>query len=178
MAQQSGHLSQQEVDELQLGLRILALRRLGDPDAAEEVAQECLARTIAALRNGKGPEAGKLGAFAAGIARHVIADMHRARQRSVPLDTLSPPDEARTNPDALSTLILATERDAVRAALTHLSVQDREILRLCFFEGLTPTEIANRLGEPATRIRKRKSRALERLRAAFLSAARRVTKLK
>ena len=163
-----GDVTAHELERLRTGLRILALRRLGDPDAAEEVAQESLARTIAALRNGKGPEPSKLGAFVAGVGRHVIADMHREQARAASLDTLPSSAQPRTTPDPLATLISAAERAAVHAALTKLSAGDREILRLCFFDGLTPSEVARRLGQPATRIRKRKSRALERLRAAFL----------
>ena len=44
---------------------------------------------------------------------------------------------------------------------------DRDLLGLCYFEGLTAVEIADRLGEPPERIRKRKSRAVERLRQAL-----------
>jgi RNA polymerase sigma factor (sigma-70 family) len=68
-------------------------------------------------------------------------------------------------------LITGEERDRVRQALTQLSATDRDILHLSFFEALTPVEIADRLGEPALRIRKRKSRALRRLRQAFLRGA-------
>ncbi len=70
----------------------------------------------------------------------------------------------------LSALVSATEGARVRDALGLLSAPDQELLRLCYFEGLSPGEIARRLGEPADRVRKRKSRALERLRLAFRGA--------
>jgi DNA-directed RNA polymerase specialized sigma24 family protein len=46
------------------------------------------------------------------------------------------------------------------------------VLRLSFYEGLAPAEIAERLAEPAPRVRKRKARALDRLRLAYLQLSR------
>lgn len=155
---------------LRSGLRLMALHALGDADAAEEAAQEALARALAALSNGRAPEIHNLGAFVHGIARHVIADVQRARQRLVGAEALAnQPDPASTE-DALGRAIAAEEREQVRAALRRLSTGDRRILHLSFYEGLTPAEVGERLGEPALRVRKRKSRALERLRRAFLGA--------
>lgn len=156
-----------DLEGLRAGLRIMALRALGDPEAADEVAQETLARTSAALRDGGPADPAKLGAFVAGIARDVIADSLRARYRSVPLDVV--PDHALPShdPDPLGALVTAAESERVRAALAALRPRDRELLRLSFFEGLTPTELGARLGERVDRIRKRKSRALERLRRAL-----------
>lgn len=171
MGEQASELSSLEVETLRVGLRILALRRLGDADAAEEAVQETLARTVAALREGRGPNEASLGAFAAGIARHVIADMRRAEKRAIALDSIHTPP-ADSAPDPLSALISATERESVRAAILRLSARDRDLLRLCFFEGLAPHEVAARMGEPDARIRKRKERALARVRRALLDVER------
>lgn len=171
MADLSDELSGAQLKTLRSGLRFMALRALGDVDAAEEAVQESLARTVEAVRAGRGPEPGKLGAFAAGIARHVTADLQRARHRTVPLDEASPAAPASSDPDPLTALISADERGRLRAAMTKLSPKDRYTLRLTFFEGLTPSELAARSGEPAERVRKRKSRALQRLRRAFLGSA-------
>ena len=70
--------------------------------------------------------------------------------------------------DPLSLIISKQQREQLRVALADLSATDQEILHLSFFEGLSPAEIADHLNEPAERIRKRKSRALLRLRSAFL----------
>jgi RNA polymerase sigma factor (sigma-70 family) len=71
----------------------------------------------------------------------------------------------------LDALISAAETDRVRVALGALSPADQHLLRLCFHEDRTPAEVAAMLREPADRVRKRKSRALERLRRAFLGDA-------
>jgi len=167
----AGEPELEAVERLRLGLQIMALRALRDPEAAEEAVQETLVRALEALRNGRPRDPEKLGAFVRGIARHVIADIQHARQRSAPLQAMPETEHGTGRDDPLTALITAQERDRVRLALTQLSAGDRDILHLSFFEGLTPVEIAERLGEPALRIRKRKSRALRRLREAFLRGA-------
>ena len=102
------------------------------------------------MRQGRPREGENLGGFVRGIARHVIADMLRARQRTTRLEAVSETAGAAPG-DALSVLISAEERDRVRRALTQLSAGDQEILHLCFFEGFSPAEIAERVDEPAPR---------------------------
>jgi DNA-directed RNA polymerase specialized sigma24 family protein len=58
----------------------------------------------------------------------------------------------------------------LRFALRGLSDRDRAILRLSFFEGHTPADIAVIVGEAAPTVRKQKQRALRRLRRAFFGA--------
>ena len=166
--QQRGSASD-ALEHLRPGLELLALRALGSLDASREAVQETLTRAVVALANGRPSDPEKLPAFVAGIARHVIVDAVRAQRRVVPLDTLPAGDHPTSEADALTALVSAAERTRVREALAQLAAPDRELLRLCYFEGLTPNEIAGRLGEPADRVRKRKSRALERLRQAFRS---------
>lgn len=154
------------LEPLRPGLFVIALRSLGTQEAAEEAVQETLARAVVAIGRGQPHEPGKLPAFVAGIARHVITDMIRLRMRAVPLATV-PEGAHRSEDNALDSLISAADRVAIRSALDALSPADRELLRLCYYEGLTPLEVAARTGEPAERIRKRKSRALDRLREAL-----------
>ena len=146
------------------GLEIMAARTLGNPDDVRDAVQETLARTIEANRHGRIPEAVSVGAFAYGIARHVMADALRRRKRDsshlADVDTLRAPDLS-----ALDQLIQFEERDTVRRALNRLSADDRGILERCFVHGERVVDIATALGEPPERVRKRKSRALEHLRA-------------
>jgi len=146
----------------------MARRALGAGAWVEDVVQETLARAIAALQQNRLERPEKLGAFVAGIARHVIADVarERSRMRSLRPDVIDADPEQRH--DALAALISEAERHRVHQGLAGLSEPDRNVLRLSFFEGLSPAEIAERMREPASRIRKRKSRALERLRRALL----------
>jgi RNA polymerase sigma-70 factor (ECF subfamily) len=167
----AGEPKLEAVEQLRLSLQVMALHALGDPEAAEEAVQETLVRAVEALRDSRLTDPEKLGAFVRGIARHVIADTKRARWRSAPLQATPEAGPGTGRDDPLTALISAEERDRVHLALTQLSAGDREILHLSFFEGLTPAEIGERLGEPALRIRQRKFRALGRLRRAFVRGA-------
>ena len=154
-----------DLELLRSGIRLMALRALGDPDTADEVAQETLARAVDVLRcPGK---TANLGAYVAGIARHVIADHFRAKGRLVSIDQVDPDALHTDSIDSLTALCSEDELARVRLAISDLSADDRELVRLCYFEGLTPTKIAERLGVPPERIRQRKLRALQRLRIAF-----------
>jgi RNA polymerase sigma factor (sigma-70 family) len=149
---------------LRAGVRLMALQAFGNAEIADEVAQETIVRAFHSLRSSR-PE--KLGPFVAGIARHVIADIIRARPREVPLDDLAPHAEPQTQCDPLATLCEDHEKARVHEALALLTPADRELLRLVFFEQLSPSQVAERLGVPAERIRQRKLRALARLRLVF-----------
>ena len=164
MEQRAVSSAETDLEVLRAGIRLMALRALHDPEAADEVAQETLVRASLSLRE---LPRDKLGAYVAGIARHVIADIGRARQRVVSLGQVSEESLAAPAPDPLEALCAATELRRVRDALGRLSPEDRELLRLSFFNGLSPTEIAAQTGAPAERIRQRKHRALARLRQAF-----------
>lgn len=166
------NLATEELEDLRAGLRLLALRSLGDTDAAEDAAQETLTRTLGAILGGQIDHPSKVAAFARGVARHVIVDLLRARGRLESLESLSEEEAALQGHDALDLAVTSEENQRVQAALERLDPADQHLLRLSFFDGLTPIQVGALMGEPAERIRKRKSRALERLREAFLGSAR------
>jgi RNA polymerase sigma factor (sigma-70 family) len=125
--------------------------------------QETLARALDALRGNRIPVDVPIEAYVYGIARHVITDVQRRRIRDrgavEDSGTLPAP-----GPSALEALVRAEEREVVARALASLPDPDRELLEWCFVDGERVSAIAARLGEPAERVRKRKSRALARLR--------------
>lgn len=132
---------------------------------ADDVAQEAVARALSAIQQGQLRDHERFPAFVAGIARHILTDVIRAKQRVfVEIETQELPS-AGTDP--LARLIQDEDRTALRAALQELMESDRVVLRLSFEEGLSPQEIAVRLGTNSVVVRKRKSRALERLRFAL-----------
>lgn len=150
---------------LRAGVRLMALRTLRDLDAAEDAAQETVTRALTAIRMGRLADPAKLGAFTRGIAAHVITDVIRERQRLKPLDAEHSPSDPTVDP--LLALISEEERVRLRGAFATLSQDDQLTLRLIFTEGLSPVDLAERTGLPAGRLRKRKTRAIERLRRAF-----------
>ena len=164
MLEEPAEVDGAELETLRSGVRLMALRAFGDSELADEVAQESIVRAFHSLRLSR-PQ--RLGPFVAGIARHVIADVIRTRPREVRLDELAPDSEPHTLRDPLVMLCEASEQARVHAALGLLTAPDRDLLHLVFFEGLSPSEVALRVGAPPDRIRQRKLRALARLRIAF-----------
>jgi RNA polymerase sigma factor (sigma-70 family) len=166
-----------DLERLRGGLRIIALRALGDADAAEEAVQETFARAVVALADSRLDDPAKLAAYVAGIARHVCSHVLRDRKQTVSLDGADVAGAPSIHPqlaiwfDPLEALISAAETERLRVAFSTLSPADQRLLRLCYHEDRTPSEVAAALAEPADRVRKRKSRALERLRRAFLGHA-------
>ncbi|MEX2154968.1 MAG: sigma-70 family RNA polymerase sigma factor [Gemmatimonadaceae bacterium] len=144
------------------GLEIIVTRALGPGDDARDAVQEVLARALAAIEQDR-PIHGPFAAFVHGIAVHVIADALRARDRHR-VSEAEPDSLPAVIPDALERLIDAQEQEAVNRALALLDPDERDLLRRCYVDGEKTAAIADDVGEPASRIRKRKSRVLQRLR--------------
>jgi RNA polymerase sigma factor (sigma-70 family) len=149
------------------GLEIVATRRLGNAEEARDAAQETIARLLERVNAGLVASEAELAPIAWGIARHVIADMLRERSRVAEL----PAELPGPGKGPLDALVSADEAARVRRALARLVPGDRALLCRCFVDGERIGAIAEALGEPAERVRKRKSRALQRL-AALLGAER------
>lgn len=149
-------------ESLAAGLRIIALRALGDEEEAADAVQETLTRALEAVRDRRVPPGVALAAFVHGIARHVIVDQLRRRARQP--HTLEADCVASPHPTPLESLIRKEEVERVGHALARLPRRDRELLERCYVHGERLVDIARRLGEPVERVRKRKSRALARIR--------------
>jgi len=141
------------------GLEIVAAKRLGNRDDALEATQETIARLLVRVRESKVASLGELAPIAYGIARHVIIDIQRRRTR----EHHQLVDAPSNSQHPLDALVHEEECERVRVALRGLSPSDRTLLRRCFLHGESIGKIAESLGEPADRMRKRKSRALQRL---------------
>lgn len=150
---------QARIAELASGLEIVAIRRLGNRDDARDASQETIARLLERLNAGGFSSEAEIAPIAWGIARHVIADILRDRGRQ-PEELVEAPSRG---PGPLDQLVSADEVRIVRDALDTLADADRALLHRCFVDGEKIGAVASALGEPAERIRKRKSRALRRL---------------
>jgi RNA polymerase sigma factor (sigma-70 family) len=141
------------------GVEIAATRRLGNRDDARDVAQETIARLMERVNCGGVRTPEELAPIAWGIARHVIADMLRERGRRIE----SLVEHESPAPGPLESLVTAEEAARVRRGLDRLTPEDRALLQRCFVDNERIGRIAESLGEPPERLRKRKSRALQRL---------------
>jgi len=148
----------------------VALRILGDRELAQEVLQDTFWRCWNGAEQYH-PDRGRVSAWLVGIARNRAIDILRGRQhqerlreRQATLDAerLAATDQLST--DETEMLIL---RQVVGEALAGLSLQQRQVVELAYYGGLTQVEIARRLGEPLGTVKTRTRAALDRLRVAL-----------
>jgi RNA polymerase sigma-70 factor (ECF subfamily) len=71
--------------------------------------------------------------------------------------------------DAARQLSCAPDLEAVRDALARLPDEQREVLELAYFEGMSSSEIASRMGCPVGTVKSRTAAAMAKLRAAMAS---------
>jgi RNA polymerase sigma-70 factor (ECF subfamily) len=167
----------------------LAFRLVGDRQLAEEVLQE----TYLALWNRAelfNPAAGSLTAWLLTIARNRSVDRLRAagrRPAQLPISAVVGADEREDAAEwtlAAGTLLAAAQevadpqealdhawlKDTVRQALDGVPYTERRAIELAYYEELTQTEIAERLGWPLGTVKTRTRRALSRLRSVLADA--------
>ena len=138
----------------------MALARTREHRAARELMDDVLMAVILALRQGAVRDQRRLGGFVYGTAVNTINAHFRRRSRqpgTIALDPALPSD------DVLEEREQDDRRRIVRAAMSLLDPQDRQILQLYLAEGLKPGEIAGRLGLSSVAVRQRKCRALRAL---------------
>ena len=149
---------------------LIALVRTRDREAARDLAQETMLAVIRNLRDDRLLDPEKLPAYICGTARNLINNYLRARTRR-PEGGTAP--ESFTGPDCEVDLEQTERQFLARRAISHLQPADRLILLLTLVDGMKPGEIAERLGLSAEVVRKRKSRALERVRQVLGAGSRR-----
>jgi RNA polymerase sigma-70 factor (ECF subfamily) len=136
----------------------LALRRLGDRGRAEDAVQETFAsiwRSAGSYRRERGPGAPWLYA----VARNAIVDRRRALG-PIPAE---PVDEASSDagPDERAETSWTAWR--IHRALAELPEQERKLIELAYWGGLSQSEIADFVGIPLGTVKTRTRSALSRL---------------
>jgi RNA polymerase sigma-70 factor (ECF subfamily) len=137
----------------------LALHVLRNRTDAEDVLQE----TFLQVWHQAGrfdPVRGCAEAWVLLLARSRAID--RLRKRPAAPDAASP--EPAGAPDPGRDLERGEEAGQVRAAVNGLPAEQRDLIRLAFFDGLTHTEIARRLGLPLGTVKTRIRLGMNRLR--------------
>ena len=139
----------------------LAYRLLGNPNDAEDAAQETFVRAYTRLATYE-PD-GRFGAWLSAICSHWCIDTMRARRRrvqTVALGKVPESDRFISQVDGPEDVALvADSRDEVQRWLEALPPQYRTVLTLRYFQDLSYAEIADVLDEPVSTVRMRLFRA-------------------
>lgn len=98
----------------------------------------------------------ELGPWIYAIARRTAIDIYRKNSRSVASDEV----DTVSLPPSLDTIWEVFE---VRSAIDQLPDEERQVIKLSHFDGLTHVEIAEHMGIPVGTVKSRSHRAHQRL---------------
>jgi RNA polymerase sigma-70 factor (ECF subfamily) len=143
----------------------LAYRIVGDLGDAEEVVQEVF---LAAWRSGHTYDAsrGSTHTWILSMVRNRSIDLLRARRRRPvqPLvEGVDPPDTSDVPAQAVSNV----DAETARVALNALPPEQKQVIELAYFAGLSHSEIATQLAAPLGTVKGRIRLGLDRLRVAM-----------
>jgi RNA polymerase sigma-70 factor (ECF subfamily) len=142
------------------------LRLTARADVSEDLVQEAFMRALKYRESYRGDA--DFVAWMYRVARNVFADHFRATGSRESLEEAEALEDA--GPSPFERARLGEEVARLRAALLHLSVEDREVLVMTRFEGLSHGEIAEALGCSVGAVKVRAHRALARLRYAYFGS--------
>ncbi len=153
-----------------------ALRVLRDPHLAEDISQEIFVR-LWRKPDSYVAERGRFLTWLISVTRNRAVDEVRARGRRQRHETASLEEQERevpagTGDDPALNAQLAEQRRIVRAALAELPPEQRQVIELAFFGGLTQKEIADRLTQPLGTVKTRIRLGMQKLRGALAPAMR------
>jgi len=145
----------------------LALRMLGESMAAEEVTQDTFLKLW--TRAGSfSPRKGSLLAWLMTIARRTALDRIRLENRRPEFGSPVDPEDAwLTLPDPQSDGAEARWR-SLHFALLELPAEQRQVIELAYYHGMSQSQIAEYLGIPLGTIKTRLRLGMEKLRQAWL----------
>jgi RNA polymerase sigma-70 factor (ECF subfamily) len=142
----------------------LAMRMLKVRSDAEDLLQEVFVQ-VWRQAQGYNPERGSPEAWIINIARSRAIDKIRSIRRMEKSFILTDDlERAESSENVESSAAESEARLTMQGALANLPVAQRKVLELAYFDGLTQTEIAERLAEPLGTVKTRMRSGIQRLR--------------
>jgi RNA polymerase sigma-70 factor (ECF subfamily) len=139
---------------------------LGDAAQAEDAAQEAMVRAWRDLPSLRDPE--RFEGWLYRLLIHACHDQRRQARHELRIDELIP-GQGRWQPDASAQL---ADRDEIDRGLERLTADQRAVVVLRYYLGLSDAEIAQATRIPLGTVKSRLNRALSALRAALAAEAR------
>jgi RNA polymerase sigma-70 factor, ECF subfamily len=142
----------------------LILRVVRDAGIAEDLLQETFLRVWNRVQ-GFDPRKGAIGPWVLAVARNRAIDYLRSAsgqfRNTLELDVI---DHPSLYVDMERGLLQSDKVRRVRAAMEKLSAAQRQVIELAYFEGLSQSEIAERMGQPLGTVKTWARTALRNLR--------------
>lgn len=150
--------------------KALAQRVVRQAHLAEEIVQEAF---LAVWRNPDGYDAqrGSVRSWLMGTVHHRAVDLvrreeaHRRRGEQAIVDARE--EQADHAEDVAIDIDRPKEQELVRSALRELPIEQRNVIEMMYFSGLSQTRIAERTGLPLGTVKSRTLLGMRRLRAAL-----------
>ena len=139
----------------------IALRITRDPALARDAVQDVLLEIWRGAARFD-PERGRAEVWLHSLVRYRALYVVRRRRREVP--GYEPAEEIDASPDQLSRLLGTEAGRALRQCLDELEPERRRLIVMAFINGLSHTELADRLGQPLGTIKSTLRRSLLSLR--------------
>ena len=146
----------------------LVLRVLGDASSAEEVLLDVYTqvwRQAASYDASRGAPLAWLTTIARSRAIDRLRSGWQDQRRKEPLDALGDAPGGEASPEEMT---VASERQRfVREALNSLTPEQREVIELAYYSGLSHSEIAEKLNQPLGTVKTRTRLGMMKLREAL-----------
>jgi RNA polymerase sigma-70 factor (ECF subfamily) len=135
--------------------------RIGDKNEAQDIASEVFLKALKSIKAYR-EQGVPMQAWLFKIAHNMVVDHLRrvSKYKTVPIDTVEIEDEA--DPAITAEKNIAIE--AVKQAMQSLTEDQREVVQLRFFGGLTSREVASAMTKTDGAVREMQRAALEKLR--------------
>jgi RNA polymerase sigma-70 factor, ECF subfamily len=164
VAQQDREAFSQLYDRFSTLVFTLAMRMLKTRSDAEDLLQEVFVQ-VWRQAQGYSAERGSPEAWLINIARsRAIEKIRSIRRMERSFVLTGDPARAESGENVESSVVESEVRMAMNSALANLPRAQRKILELAYLDGLTQTEIAQRLVEPLGTIKTRMRSGIQRLR--------------
>ena len=141
----------------------VSLKVLGNAQEAEDLTQDIFIKL--AERASYDPGRGSLRTFLMILTRSRAIDRLRSRQSARRSNRRWQADYAPSAAEPLTHgMVKAEQSNQVQAAMSQISAQQRQVLQMAYYEGLTQAAIAERLNAPLGTVKARARRGLLKLR--------------